>query len=184
MASPEPAWETYALPPRARVGGFAERRGPRRPLCATSGRQRRGWRGRRRWRVPQCFAASRCPEPARSPLPGPGPERQSREPGSGGGGTARDVAGAFSPAAHTFLRALQSHKGQLLEFPSVSNRPGRAVVEVEKVVGSGHEGDGHWGVTSPLVTGRVTPRLRGRERRPRLPLARPPLPFPQRRPAT
>lgn len=116
----------------------------------------------------------------------------SRVPGSSGGlvgraaeaGTARDVAGAFSPAAHTSLRALPSHRGQLPEFPSASNRPGRAVVEGEKVAGSGHEGDSYRGVTGPLAIGRVTPWLLGRQRRPRLPLARPPLPQPPRRPAT
>lgn len=77
VAPLEPAGETSARPPRRGVGGSAERRGHCRPLCATSGQRRRGWRGCRRWRVPQCFAASRCPEPAHSPLPGPGSRAQA-----------------------------------------------------------------------------------------------------------
>lgn len=66
------ARETSSRPLRARVEGSAKGRGPCRPPCATSGRRRRGWRSCWRWRVPQCFAASLCSEPARSSLPDSG----------------------------------------------------------------------------------------------------------------
>lgn len=115
------------------------------------------------------FCRIPVPGTGTKPLPGPGSYQRPLGLGSGGG----DRSGcrrAFSPAVHTFLRALPSHKGQLLEFPSASLDPGRAEVEGEEMASSDHEGDGHWGITGPTVTGRVTLWLLGRERQPRLPL--------------
>lgn len=121
-------WSRHGKPPPVRLGrgwGTPRRHAVTAASCAlaTSGRQLSGWRGRWRWRVPQCFAASRCPEPAPAPSRVLGPSSvlvgwtaEAR--------TACVIAGAFSPAAHKFLRALGSHKGQLLEFPSASLDPG------------------------------------------------------------
>lgn len=85
VAPPELTRETCGSPSgKGRGVGSPERLSRYRPLCATSGR-RRGWRGHWRWRVPQCFAATRCPEPARSPLPGSWSRQQPRGQGGGGG---------------------------------------------------------------------------------------------------
>ena len=176
MAPLELAGEISVGPLGAGVGDSAERLGHCQPLCATSGRQRRGWRGRWRWRVLQCFAASQCPEPARSPLLGPGPKQRPRGQGSGGGDRLRRRGGLIQPrCAHISPRALVP-QGAAAGVSIGLSRPGHAVFEGEEMASSSHEGDGHWGVPGPLVTGRVTPWLCGQERRPRFPLAEPPSP--------
>lgn len=180
MAPRELARETSACLPGARSRG---RGAPRRDAVHTApgalpraGSDAAGGAagyGAYRNVLPHLGAQGRHAAPSRVPGPSGGLVGRAAE-----AGTARDVAGAFSPAAHTSLRALPSHRGQLPEFPLASNRPRRAVVEGEEVASSGHEGDSYRGVTGLLALGTVTPWLLGRQRRPRLPLAPPPLPHP------
>ena len=180
MAPRELARETSACLPGARARG---RGAPRRDAVHTApgalpraGSDAAGGAagdGAYRNVLPHLGAQGRHAAPSRVPGPSGGLVGRAAE-----AGTARDVAGAFSPAAHTSLRALPSHRGQLPEFPLASNRPRRAVVEGEEVASSGHEGDSYRGVTGLLAIGTVTPWLLGRQRRPRLPLAPPPLPHP------
>lgn len=72
MAPLELARETSACLPRAGVGGSEETRGHCRPLCATSGRQQRGWRGLLTMARTAMFCRIPVPRAGTKPLPGPG----------------------------------------------------------------------------------------------------------------
>lgn len=98
--------ETWSLPPPVRYLGLAATRLEGPPAMARTA----------------MFCRIPVPGAGTSPLPGPDPSSGLVGPAAEVG-TAPDVLGAFRPAAHTFLRALPSHKGQLLEFPSASLDP-------------------------------------------------------------
>lgn len=111
--------ETLTAPfPRAEVGvGVQENDGEIGcclPQSSTSTWRRRGWRGR--WRVPQCFAASRCPEPARSPLLGTRPEQQPRRLGGGGGVLCTMSRGPSVPLRTHFSARSRPTRGSCWSF--------------------------------------------------------------------
>lgn len=88
-----------------------------RPLplrSATSTWRRRGWRGH--WRVPQCFAASQCPEPARSPLLGTRPEQQPHRLGGGGGVLCTMSRGPSVPLRTHFSARSRPTRGSCWSF--------------------------------------------------------------------
>lgn len=117
--------------------------------------------------LPHPGARSRRAAPSR--VPGPGPKQQPRGSGSRDGDRSGCRGGLQLRCAHISPRAPVPQGAAIGVFIRLS-RPGRAVVEGSEAPSSGHEAEGHRGVTGPLVTGRVTRWLRGRERRSRHPL--------------
>lgn len=79
------------------------------PWSATSTWKRRGWRGR--WQSTAMFCRIPVPRAGAQPPLGYPARSAASQAWERGRGTVHDVAGAFSPSAHTFLRALPSHKG-------------------------------------------------------------------------
>lgn len=125
------------------------------------------------------FCRIPVPRAGTSPLPGPGPEQRPRGPDSRGADRSCCRGGLQPRCAHISPRA-PVPQGAAAGVSVGLSRPRRAVLEGEEMARrSGQEGDGHWGVTGPLVTDRVTPWLLGREQRPKLPVAGlPRLPWP------
>lgn len=149
MAPLEVARETLAHPLRAGTGAGVETRSVPPPVRSL---------GPAAARLEGPPAMARTAMFCRIPVPGartqPPPRSRAQAAVSWRGPRRRAPLGmsrgVFSPAAHTFLRALPSREGQLLELPSASLDPVVAWLRGEEMASSGHEGYGHWGVTGPL----------------------------------
>lgn len=157
VAPLEPAGETSARPPR-RGWGARPRDAVTAAPCAlprASGDAAGGAAGDGAYRnvLPHPGARSRRTAPSR--VPGPGPKQRPRGSGSRGGDRSGCRGGLQLRCAHISPRAPVA-QGAAIGVSIRLSRPGRAVVEGSETPSSGHEAEGHRGVTGPLVTGRVT----------------------------
>lgn len=177
MAPLELAWETSACPPRAGVGDSTETRGHCRLLCASYlGSTAKRLEGPLAMARTAMFCRIPVPRAGTSPLPGPGPEQRPRGLDSGGADRLC-YRGGLQPRCAQISPRARVPQGAAAGVSVGLSRSRRAVVEGEETASSGQEGDGHWDVTGPLVTGRVTLWLLGRERRPKLRLPASPSPL-------